>query len=250
VPGAATQHLRPGPLWRDDWFEDPALNDFFYSAATWLVPMIAAIVFHEVAHGYAANMLGDSTAADRGRLSLNPFVHVDPFGTIILPLMLAVAHAPVFGWAKPVPISPRRLRNPRLDGVLVALAGPMMNLFMAALATVALGAFAAWQGEALTQGLPRFVAVNLINFLMINIFLCIFNLLPIPPFDGSHVVAGLLPPPLAARYAQIGRYGLLVMILLIWVLPEISPRLDVVGRVVGPIADGIARLFLGGVNLA
>jgi Zn-dependent protease len=195
-------------------------------------------------------MLGDSTAAERGRLSLNPLIHVDPFGTIVLPLMLAVAHAPVFGWAKPVPISPRRLRNPRVDGVLVALAGPLMNLFMGALATVALGAFVAWQGEALAAGLPHFVALNLLNFLQINIFLCIFNLLPVPPFDGSHVVEGLLPPRLAARYAQIGRYGLLVMVLLIWVLPMLSPRLDVIGHVIGPIADSITRMFLGGVNLA
>jgi len=212
--------------------------------------MIAAIVFHEVAHGYVANMLGDSTAAERGRLSLNPLTHVDPFGTIILPLMLALAHAPVFGWAKPVPLNPRRLRNPRVDGVLVALAGPLMNLFMGALATVALGAFVAWRGDVPTEGLARFVVANLFNFLMINIFLCIFNLLPIPPFDGSHVVEGLLPRPLAIRYAQIGRYGLLVMVLLIWVLPSLSPRLDVIGRFVGPLANGIARIFLGGVNLA
>jgi len=212
--------------------------------------MIAAIVFHEVAHGYAANMLGDSTAAERGRLSLNPLTHVDPFGTIILPLTLALAHAPVFGWAKPVPLNPRRLRNPRVDSVLVALAGPLMNLFMGALATVALGAFVAWQGDVPTEGLARFAALNLLNFLRINIFLCIFNLLPIPPFDGSHVVEGLLPRPLAIRYAQIGRYGLLVMVLLIWVLPMLSPQLNVIGNVIGPVADAITLVFLGGVNLA
>lgn len=211
--------------------------------------LIVAIVFHEVAHGWAALALGDPTAQEARRLTLNPIRHVDPVGTIILPGFLAMVGAPVFGWAKPVPISPRRLRNPRIDNVLVALAGPLMNLFMSALATVALGAFVAWQGEVPTEGLARFVFTNLFHFLMINIFLCIFNLLPIPPFDGSHVVEGLLPRPLAIRYAQLGRYSLLVMVLLIWVLPTLSPRLDVIGRVVGPIADTIARVFLGGVNL-
>lgn len=211
--------------------------------------MVVAIVFHEVAHGYAANMLGDSTAADRGRLSLNPLVHVDPFGTVILPLMLALTQAPVFGWAKPVPVDPRRLRNPRVDNVLVALAGPLANLFMGALATLALGGLV-WLGEGADGPIGLFIARNLLNFLMINIFLGVFNLLPIPPFDGGHVVAGLLPRSLAVHYTKLERYGLLVMLALIVALPAISPRLDIMRIVVAPIATAIARFFLGGVDLA
>ena len=213
------------------------------------MPLIFAIVFHEVAHGYAASMLGDSTAADRGRLSLNPLVHVDPFGTIVLPLMLAMTHAPLFGWAKPVPVDNRRLRNPRVDGVLVALAGPLMNLFMGALAAVALGGLV-WQfGATLGGSGASFLFRNLLNFLEINIFLAVFNLIPLPPFDGGHVVAGLLPRRLALQYAQLERYGLLVLLALLVVLPAISPQLNVLARVVAPIADSVEHFYLSGVNL-
>lgn len=213
--------------------------------AVWLVPLVIAIVFHEVAHGLVARRLGDPTAEAKGRLSLNPLRHIDPFGTIVLPLLLAVSHAgAIFGWAKPVPVDYRRLRSPRRDMVLVALAGPGMNLLLALVGTAILAATIAISGEA-QNGAATIIAKNAANFVLINIFLAVFNLLPIPPFDGGHVVEGLLPPPLALQFRKIGRFSLLVFVFLLLILPAISPRADVVSRVVSPIVDQIARLFLG-----
>src|SRR5438874_9524420 len=115
-------------------------NNIVYQVAVWLIPLVIAIVFHEVAHGLVARRLGDPTAQERGRLTLNPIKHIDPFGTVILPLLLAISHAPVFGWAKPVPVNYARLGNPRRDMVLVALAGPGMNLLLALVGAIALAA--------------------------------------------------------------------------------------------------------------
>ena len=219
-------------------------GNILYAIAVWLVPLVIAIVFHEVAHGLVAKRLGDPTAEARGRLSLNPIRHIDPFGTILLPLLLALSHAPMFGWAKPVPVDYRRLRNPRRDMVLVALAGPGTNLLLALIGAAILAITIMISGGAHNQG-AAIVAANALNFVLINIFLAVFNLLPIPPFDGGHVVEGLLPPALAISFRKIGRYSLLVFVLLILVLPTISPRADLVARVVSPIVGQITRLFLG-----
>jgi len=214
-----------------------------YEIAIWLVPLVFAIVFHEVAHGLVARRLGDPTAEQRGRLTLNPIKHIDPFGTVILPLILAVSHAgAIFGWAKPVPVDYRRLRNPRRDMVLVALAGPGMNLILALLGAAILAATVYFSGGA-EDGAARLVAANALNFVLINIFLGVFNLLPVPPFDGGHVVQGLLPQPAAAAFARVGRYSLLVMVSLLLVLPQFG--VDIVGRLISPIADAILRFFLG-----
>ena len=223
-------------------------SNIVYQIAVWLVPLVIAIVFHEVAHGLVARRLGDPTAEEQGRLSLNPIRHVDPFGTVILPLILAISHAPVFGWAKPVPVNYRRLRNPRRDMVLVALAGPGMNLLLALLGAMLLGATFALSGGA-DQGAARLIAANAVNFILINIFLALFNLLPVPPFDGGLVVQGLLPPAAARRFSHVGRYSLLVFVMLLLVLPAISPSLNVVGRVVTPIVMAVARFMLGIVGL-
>lgn len=207
--------------------------------ATWLVPLVIAIVLHEISHGWVANAFGDPTARRKGRLSLNPVRHVDPIGTIALPLILAVSGAPVFGWAKPVPVVARRMRNPRLHMMIVALAGPGMNLVLAVLAAFAL-ALLRWLAPG--QGIGwALLYLNLANFLAINIFLAVFNLLPIPPFDGSHVVEGLLPRPLAARYARLGRFGFPLLIFLLIVLPLLAPGADLVERVVVPPV----RLLIG-----
>ena len=217
--------------------------DLVYSIAVWVVPLVIAIVFHEVAHGLVANMLGDPTAAQLGRLSFNPIKHIDPVGTVALPLVLAVSGAPVFGWAKPVPVDFRRLRNPRLDMVLVALAGPVSNLFLATLAAIALRlAGLSLDAPIDDQG---FLIANLFNFLMINIFLAVFNLIPLPPFDGGHVLEGALPRSLLPQYQQIARFGFPIMIVLVVVLPSLSPQLNIVSKVVAPIAFGIVGLFLG-----
>jgi Zn-dependent protease len=214
-----------------------------YTIAVWIVPLVIAIVFHEVSHGLVARRLGDPTAAERGRLSFNPFRHIDPFGTVILPLLLAISHAPVFGWAKPVPVNYARLRHPRRDMVLVALAGPGMNLLLAVAGTILLAATVSLSGGA-NQGIPALIAANALNFVLINIFLAVFNLLPVPPFDGGHVVEGLLPPPLAAGFRKIGRFSLLVFVMLLLVLPAISPKADVIRRLVSPLVDHIATGLL------
>ena len=219
-------------------------GNIVYEIAVWLVPLVIAIVFHEVAHGLVARRLGDPTAEARGRLSLNPIRHIDPFGTVLLPMILAISHAPMFGWAKPVPVDYRRLRNPRRDMVLVALAGPGMNLLLALVGSAILAAAVAMSGGA-QGGAAAIVAANALNFVLINIFLAVFNLLPVPPFDGGHVVEGLLPSSLALPFRRIGRYSLFVFVFLLLVLPAISPKADVVARVVSPIVGQVTRLFLG-----
>jgi Zn-dependent protease len=219
-------------------------GNILYEVAVWLVPLVIAIVFHEVAHGLVARSLGDPTAEAKGRLSLNPIRHIDPFGTVLLPMILAISHAPMFGWAKPVPVDYRRLRNPRRDMVLVALAGPGMNLLLALVGSAILAATILIGGGART-GASAIIADNALNFVLINIFLGVFNLLPIPPFDGGHVIEGLLPKSAAVPFRKIGRYSLLVFVFLLLILPAISPKADVIARVVSPIVDAITRLFLG-----
>ena len=214
-----------------------------WSVATWLIPLVIAIVFHEVSHGWVANMLGDPTAKRRGRLTLNPIKHVDPFGTVLLPMVLAVSGAPVFGWAKPVPVVSQRLRNPRYHMVLVALAGPGMNLLLALVAALIFALVVA----AGPQGLVAvFVIQNLIHFIVINVFLAIFNLIPIPPFDGGHVVEGLLPRRLAVHYARLGGFGFPLLIILLLVVPLIFPDADLVERTIGPPVNWIIQLLLPG----
>ena len=219
-------------------------DNAIYRAAVWIIPLVIAIVFHEVAHGWAAKWLGDPTAQEERRLSFNPLRHVDPIGTIVLPLGLAVAGAPVFGWAKPVPVRADRLRNPRWGMMAVALAGPGMNLALATLAAVAIGVVAAVGGDTPPAGVAAFALANLVNFLLVNVFLAIFNLLPLPPFDGGHVVEGLLPRPLAHHYARLARFGFLLVILLIVVVPAVFPHADIVARLVMPPARAVVGLFL------
>jgi Zn-dependent protease len=212
-----------------------------FQVATWLIPLVFAIVFHEISHGWVANAFGDPTARRLGRLSPNPVRHVDPIGTVALPLILAVTGAPVFGWAKPVPVTASRMRNPRFHMVLVALAGPGMNLLLALLAGFALAAIR-WvePGPGLAS---LFLIANLVNFLAINVFLAVFNMLPIPPFDGGHVVEGLLPRGLAVHYAKLRRVGFALLIFLLLVVPMIFPRADLVERVVLPPVNFLTRLI-------
>ena len=218
-------------------------DNIVYRAAVWIVPLVIAIVFHEVAHGWVARLLGDPTAADAKRLSFNPLRHVDPIGTVILPLSLAVSGAPVFGWAKPVPVRADRLRDPRSGMMLVALAGPGMNMLLATVGAIGLGLVFGLTEEPV--GVARFAADMLFSFLVANVFLALFNLLPLPPFDGGHLVEGMLPRPLAARYAQLGRYGFLLLIGLLVVLPMLSPSLNIVERLVAPPARAVTAFFLG-----
>ena len=221
------------------------MNDTLFQVAALVIPLIIAIVFHEVAHGWTARALGDPTAAQLGRLTLNPVKHVDPFGTIILPGMLKLAGLPVFGWAKPVPVVKGRLRNPRRDMMIVAAAGPGSNLIMALIGAVSLGlVMRGFAAEAEPSLAVSFLAANLFNFILLNIFLALFNLLPIPPFDGGHIVEGLLPPQAARKYAAMHSKALLIMILLLVVLPWIAPSLNVVSWLVLPPVEWLTDHYL------
>jgi len=222
-------------------------NNIVLDIATWLIPLVFAIVFHEISHGWVANAFGDPTAKRLGRLSPNPIRHVDPFGTIILPLILVLTGAPVFGWAKPVPVRAELMRNPRLHMVLVALAGPGMNLLLALAAAAALS-ITVHAGAA--EGLAgTFLVRNLQNFLVINVFLALFNLLPIPPFDGGHVVEGLLPPKIARHYAKLGRFGFPVLIFLLVILPILVPGANIVEKIVVPPVEALIALYASLVGL-
>ncbi len=210
--------------------------------AVLLVPcLIVAIVFHEVAHGWAALALGDPTAKEQRRLSLNPIRHVDPVGTLIVPGALALLGGPIFGWAKPVPVNFARLDNPRLGMMLVAAAGPGTNILLAALGAVALGLYVGTL--ALPADASELVLGGLLLFISINVFLALFNLLPIPPFDGSHIVEGLLPRSLAHHYAKLRNLGMLLFIALIaatWAFPDAG----IIENTVGPPVEWVRGQFL------
>jgi Zn-dependent protease len=194
-----------------------------YVASTWVVPVILAITLHEAAHAFVARFLGDDTASQLGRVSLNPFKHIDPVGTILLPGLLLLARSPfLFGYAKPVPVKFAALRNPRRDMVWVAAAGPAMNIALATIAAL---------GFHLVGFLPvdsaRWVAENLKNALIINVILAIFNLFPLPPLDGGRIAVGLLPDVLAIPLARMERYGMIILIALLIVLPLVGRNLGV-----------------------
>lgn len=216
-----------------------------YAAAALIVPLVIAIVFHEVAHGWVASLLGDSTARDLKRLSLNPIRHVDVIGTLVLPGMLALAGAPVFGWAKPVPVNKRRLRNPRFGMMAVAAAGPGTNLLLAVVGAVLLGLLLRpYLGVQQPSDVVQFVALNLQNFLLINIYLALFNLLPIPPFDGSHIVEGLLPPSLAAGYEKLRPLGFPLLFLILIIIPWLLPQFKILEWVLLPPVTWLYEHYL------
>jgi Zn-dependent protease len=188
-------------------------SPLLYQLSIWAVPVLVAITFHEAAHGYVAWKLGDATAYERGRVTFNPFRHVDPFGTILLPSLLLMFAPFVFGWAKPVPINLRRLRNPGRDMVWVALAGPGVNVALATASAML------YQWFPMGGDVGGWVAHTLQASMLINVILAVFNLLPLPPLDGGRVALGVLPFPIARQLARLERFGLPILILLLLVVP-------------------------------
>jgi Zn-dependent protease len=215
-----------------------------YGLSVWVLPLIIAITFHEAAHGFVAHRLGDNTAFDRGRVSFNPLKHIDPFGTLMLPAMLLLAHSPfLFGYAKPVPVNFRALRNPRIGIVWVALAGPATNIALALLAALAFHVV-----DYLPAGAAPWVGDNLKNAILINVVLAVFNMLPIPPLDGGRVAVGLLPRVLGAPLARLEPFGMLILIGILIVLPlagsQFGLNLDVISAIIRVSTGFVIQLLL------
>jgi Zn-dependent protease len=220
------------------------VNITLYGLSVWVLPLIIAITFHEAAHGFVAHALGDNTAFDRGRVSFNPLVHIDPFGTLILPAMLLLAHSPfLFGYAKPVPVNFRALRNPRIDMVWVALAGPATNIALALVAALAFHIL-----DFLPPTTAQWVADNLKNALIINVVLAVFNMLPIPPLDGGRVAVGLLPRALGAPLARLEPFGMLILIGILILLPlagsQFGLNLDIISTILRTMTGYVIQLLL------
>jgi len=200
--------------------------------------LIFSVIIHEVAHGWVAEKRGDDTARIMGRLTLNPIPHIDLFGTIILPAICLMSHMPIFGWAKPVPVNPYRLHDPKRDMIWVSLAGPVSNFALAVAAAFVMWAMRSFQfaDAGVTSAVYELMQLTLV----INVILPVFNLFPIPPLDGSKVVMGLLPAELSYRYAAIEPYGFVIIILLM--------TTNVFWALLGPVADIIIRSLGGGIN--
>jgi len=216
----------------------------FYTASTWVLPVVIAITLHEAAHGFVAHRLGDDTAYRLGRVSFNPLKHIDPLGTILMPAILLFLRSPVlFGYAKPVPVNFSALHHPRRDMVLVALAGPGTNIALAIVAALLFHIV-----SYLPSGAAPWIAQNLRNALIINVVLAVFNMLPLPPLDGGRVAVGLLPNFLAVPLARLEPYGMIVLIVALLVLPVLGAQmgvdLNILSRLIGGPIEAIIRAIV------
>lgn len=204
------------------------IAEIMQKIAIWAVPVLLAVMLHEIAHGWVAERLGDSTARWMGRLTLNPLKHIDPVGTVLIPLALLVMNSPfLFGYAKPVPVNFRNLNNPKRDMVWVALAGPVTNLLLAFVSALIMAVafnmppWLSWVAQPLVWMCQASIIINMV--------LCIFNLLPLPPLDGGRIAVGLLPGPLAWHFSRIEPYGFLIIVALLmlgWLTPLIGPLVE------------------------
>lgn len=206
---------------------------FIQKFAIYALPILFAVTIHEVAHGWMASKLGDKTAKMLGRLTLNPIRHIDPVGTIIIPLLLLWIGGFIFGWAKPVPINPKNLKNPRRDLALISISGPLSNLFMAVIWAMIMKV-----GVVLTQaGIGMAYPIILMGNagITINLVLGLLNLIPIPPLDGGHFVSSILPRRLAHYYDRLERYGFIIILLLI--------ATNALNFILAPPINGLYRLL-------
>jgi Zn-dependent protease len=230
--------------------DDFSFGPILYQASIWVLPVLIAITLHEAAHGWVAWRLGDDTAYVLGRVTFNPFRHIDPFGTVIMPALLLFLSGGrlMFGYAKPVPVNFWRLNRPRRDMVLVAAAGPGVNLALAFASAAAMYAVPWLSGD-----LAKWVFLNLKNSVWMNALLCVFNLLPIPPLDGGRIAVGLLPDSFSRPLARLERVGILIVLLGLFVLPwlggQIGVSLDVFWWLVGGPAEYLSRVVYAAVGI-
>jgi len=211
------------------------MNSIIHGISIWALPVVLAVVLHEVAHGWVADKLGDDTARWMGRLTLNPLKHIDPVGTILVPILLLVVGSPfLFGYAKPVPIDFRKLNRPKQDMVWVALAGPATNLLLALASAVLLYAIVRLPATMLWLANP--VGAMCQASILINMVLCIFNLIPLPPLDGGRVAVGLLPGPAGYHLSRLEPYGFIIIVALLLT--------GVLQSVIGPPVLGSARILI------
>ena len=213
-------------------------------ATTWVLPVIFAVTFHEAAHGFVAHRFGDDTAWQLGRVTFNPLKHVDPFGTIVLPAILILIRSPfLFGYAKPVPVNFGRLRPFRAGMICVALAGPGTNVLLAILSALLFYGI-----EFLPSVSTDWAARNLVHSIQLNAVLCVFNMLPLPPLDGGRVAVGLLPRFLALPLARLEPYGMVILLLLLFVLPylgrETGVDLNILAWLIAGPTEALIRFVL------
>ena len=195
-----------------------------YLLSVWAIPVLLAVTMHEAAHGYVAWKLGDPTAMRAGRVTANPLKHIDPVGTLLLPGLLLLIRAPfLFGFATPVPVDFSKLRRPKRDMVLVAIAGPASNILLAILSALLIGL-----GSILPASAGLWLVSNLENSIVINLLLAIFNLIPLPPLDGGRIAVGLLPRSLGWRLAKLEKFGLFILLGLLFVVPMLMKEIGVV----------------------
>ena len=199
------------------------MEQFFYTSSTWIIPVLISLSFHEAAHGYVANLLGDDTAKKLGRVTLNPLKHIDRFGTVILPMLLIIIKSPfIFGWATPIPVKFHRLKNPLRDMVFVAIAGPVTNIILAVVAALILSMM--YNFGLLNNS---WLVHTCTNFFLINIILAVFNMIPIPPLDGGRVAVGILPKYFSYQLAKLERYGFFIIIAGLFILPLIGQKIGI-----------------------
>lgn len=217
---------------------------FLFEASAWVLPVLLAITLHEAAHGWVAWKLGDDTALREGRVSFNPLRHVDPVGTVLIPGMLLLLRAPfLFGWAKPVPVNFWNLPSPRRDMAVVALAGPLVNLAQAYIAMLLFHLV-----PYFSEMTGTWIAMNLQNAILINLILCVFNMIPLPPLDGGRVAVGWLPLALARPLARLERYGMVILLILLLVVPfaasQFGSAWNPLFELIMPIIAGLRDILL------
>lgn len=228
--------------------------DRLFSILLSALAVIIGIVVHESAHALAAYILGDSTARSRGRISLNPLAHIDPFGTVLLPLLMVLAGGPVFAYAKPVPVYLGNLKNPKRDEVLVALAGPLSNILVAFVAALVYGVLLGavlvpgLSAGTLSFGFANGIASFLVTLMSVNLSLAFFNLIPLPPLDGSSILVLFLKGEALRTYYEIQRYSMPILIIVLYLLPSIT-GIDLIGWyfdfTVYPLMNALLSLAYG-----